>query len=298
MGTYVVTGSASGIGAATAALLRERGHRVVGIDRAAADVKRDLSTETGRREAVTEVLALAEDRINGFVPCAGLAGTTGVDSRLLVSVNYFGAVQLAEGFRPALTAAAGRGEPAAVVVLSSNSATCQPGWAAEVARACLEKDEEAARSAAASRDSVLVYPATKAALAWWARTVGTGRDWVGAGVRVNAVAPGFIATAMTEQVIADPVLGGFADAYPTALKRPGRPEEIAAVIAFLLSEEASLLVGSVVFADGGTDALLHKRWPRSAYVPKPVMGLAMKAMPLAAKLQRRQTSRQFRGTSE
>ena len=102
MGTYVVTGSASGIGAATTALLRDRGHRVIGVDRAHADVERDLSTETGRREAVTEVLALAEDRINGFVPCAGLAGVTGGDSRLLVSVNYFGAVQLAEGLRPAV----------------------------------------------------------------------------------------------------------------------------------------------------------------------------------------------------
>lgn len=287
MGTYVVTGSASGIGAATAALLRERGHRVIGVDRAGADVERDLSTQTGRRGAVTEVLALAEDRINGFVPCAGVAGTTGTDSRLVVSVNYFGAVQLAEGLRPALAAAASVGEPAAVVVLSSNSTTCQPGWAREVADACLDDGEEAARDAAAKRDPVVVYPATKAALAWWARTAGTGRDWVGAGIRVNAVAPGFIETAMTAQVTADPVLGSFATSYPTALKRPGRPEEIAALIGFLLSDEAGLVVGSVVFADGGTDALLHKRWPRSAYVPKPLMAAAMRAMPVAARLQQR-----------
>lgn len=287
MGTYVVTGSASGIGAATAELLRQRGHRVIGVDRAGADVDRDLSTETGRREAVTEVLALTEDKINGFVPCAGLAGMTGVDSRLLVSVNYFGAVQLAEGFRPALAAAASEGEPAAVVLLSSNSTTCQPGWAREVANACLDRDEAAARTAAAKRDPVLVYPATKAALAWWARSVGTRREWVGAGIRVNAVAPGFVATAMTARVTADPVLGSFAESYPTALKRPGRPDEIAGLIAFLLSEEAGLMVGSLVVADGGTDALLHKRWPRSSYVPRPVMTAAMRAMPLAARLQQK-----------
>lgn len=287
MGTYVVTGSASGIGAATASLLRDRGHRVIGVDRAGADVQRDLSTETGRREAVTEVLALAEDRINGFVPCAGLAGLSSSDSRLLVSVNYFGAVQLAEGFRPALTAAAGRGEPAAVVMLSSNSTTCQPGWAQEVAKACLTGSEQHARDVAAKRDAVLVYPATKAALAWWARREGTTERWAGAGIRLNSVAPGLIATAMTDEVRQDPVFGRFADAYPTALKRPGRPDEIAKVIAFLLSEEASLLVGSVVFADGGTDALMHERRPRSAYVPKPVMTLGMKAVPLAARLQRK-----------
>jgi NAD(P)-dependent dehydrogenase (short-subunit alcohol dehydrogenase family) len=260
---------------------------VIGVDRAGADVERDLSTETGRREALNEVLALAEDHVNGFVPCAGLAGLTDGDSRLLVSVNYFGAVQLAEGLRPALTSAAAQGEPAAVVLLSSNSTTCQPGWAGEVAKACLTKGESAARETAAKRDAVLVYPATKAALAWWARREGTKKTWAGAGIRVNAVAPGLIATAMTEGVRKDPVFGRFADTYPTALKRPGRPEEVARLIAFLLSEEASLLVGSVVFVDGGTDALLHKRRPKGTYVPKPVMTLAGKAMPLLAKAQSR-----------
>ena len=64
-----------------------------------------------------------------------------------------------------------------------------------------------------------------------------------------------------------------------------------------LTDPMMLAAGSYdiqVFADGGTDALLHKRWPRSLYVPKPVMGLAMKAMPLVAKVQRR---RQGQGTS-
>jgi NAD(P)-dependent dehydrogenase (short-subunit alcohol dehydrogenase family) len=86
-------------------------------------------------------------------------------------------------------------------------------------------------------------------------------EWIGAGIRLNAVAPGMVATPMTERLREDPELGGFADAYPSALGRAGRPEEVAEVIGFLLSDSASLLVGSVVFVDGGTDAIMHPLRP-------------------------------------
>ncbi len=291
--TTVVTGTASGIGEATARLLRERGHRVVGVDRVespAADVSvvADLSTAAGRAAALADVeVALGDSLLHGVVPCAGLAGLSGGDPALLVSVNYFGAIALVEGLRDRLASTAAAGEPAAVVLLSSNSTTCQPGWALDVADACLDGDEGVARDRAARRDAVTVYPSTKAALAWWARSTGTGPTWAGSGIRVNAVAPGLVDTAMTQGVKADPVFGRFADTYPTALGRAGRPEEIAAVIAFLLSEEAALLVGSVVVADGGTDALKHPRRPRVPWVPAPVMKGVGRVIPLVTRLQDR-----------
>ena len=250
--TYVVTGAASGIGAATAAMLREQGGRVITVDQRDADVVADLSTPAGRNAAVAGVQALT-DVVHGLVPCAGIAGLTGVDSALVVSVNYFGAVALVRGLQPQLAAAGSSG----VVFLASNSITGQPGWNAEVAALCLREDEEAARAAAARVEAVMVYPATKGALAWFARREGVKPEWIGAGIRMNSVAPGKIATPMTEQLAHDPVFGPLSEAYPSAVNRSGRPEEIAGPICFLLSDAASLMVGSVVYVDGGTDAILH-----------------------------------------
>jgi NAD(P)-dependent dehydrogenase (short-subunit alcohol dehydrogenase family) len=256
MKTFVVSGAASGIGAATTAALRDQGDRVITVDLRDADIVADLSTPAGRSDAVTAVQQLT-DVVHGLVPCAGIAGSTGVDSALVVSVNFFGAVTLVRGLQPLLAAAGS----ASVVLLASNSITGMPGWRASVADLCLADDEAAARADAAEVDSVMVYPATKAALAWWARRESVTEAWIGQGIRLNAVAPGMIASPMTDRLFADPDVGPLVEAYPTAIGRLGRPDEVAALIAFMLSDANSLMVGSVVYADGGTDAMIHPMAP-------------------------------------
>jgi NAD(P)-dependent dehydrogenase (short-subunit alcohol dehydrogenase family) len=258
MTTIVITGSASGIGAATADLLSGQGHRVIGVDLRDADVAADLGTPAGRAAAVAEIVRLCGGVLDGLVTCAGIGGSTTAPGGRLVSINYFGTVELLEALRPAL-AAAGQ---SAVVCLSSNSASCQPNWPTEIADGCLAGDEEQARKVADDHPSVSAYPATKAAIAWYVRSRSHAAEWAGAGIRLNALAPGLIETPLTQAQRRDPVIGPALAAFPVPRGRPGEPEDVAAVIDFMLGPAASLLNGTVLYADGGTDALLRTRdWP-------------------------------------
>jgi NAD(P)-dependent dehydrogenase (short-subunit alcohol dehydrogenase family) len=258
MRTAVVTGSASGIGAATAARLKDDGHRVIGVDIQEADVVADLGTTAGRQVAIERLTELADGTIDALVACAGLPGLSDRPGSVLVSVNYFGTVVLLEGLRPLLAA----GTDAAAVAVSSNSTTTQPGVPMDVVDLCLVGDEEGAREAADRAGSVAAYPATKTAVARWVRRRATTPEWIGEGITLNAVAPGAIETPMLEAGRRDPMIGGFIDAFPVPAGRKGHPDEVAAVVAFLLGPEGRFFVGSVVFVDGGTDAQLRPDdWP-------------------------------------
>lgn len=262
MSTYVLTGTASGIGAATKARLEAGGHRVIGVDLQNADIDADLGTPAGRAAAIAAITDLADGPIDGFAPIAGVGPATGRPAGLLVAVNYFGAVELLAGLRPLLA----QRETSSVVLVSSNSTTCQPGWPTELADACLTGDEAAACRLAESYGefaSMQAYPATKAALAYHARL--NSGEYIKDGIRINAVAPGFIHTPLTDSSVDDPAVGAGMKEFLAGIPvgRGGRPEEIASLIAYLLRPESTFLVGSVLFADGGTDAALHaKDWPK------------------------------------
>jgi NAD(P)-dependent dehydrogenase (short-subunit alcohol dehydrogenase family) len=214
----------------------------------------DLSTPDGRRRAVAEATARSGGTLAGIVTCAGLAGAPTRPGSLVAAVNYFGTVEVLDGLRPLLVPGSG------AVAISSNSTTVQPAIPPDLVAACLAHDEALSARLADEHGSLTAYPASKLALAHWVR--GQSAGWAADGLRLNAIAPGMIDTPMVAAMRADEETGPLLDLLPIPLGRPGRPEEIAALVAFLLGPDASFFCGSVIFCDGGSDALLRTTdWP-------------------------------------
>ena len=96
------------------------------------------------------------------------------------------------------------------------------------------------------------YAATKAALS--GLTVALAGEWAPHGVRVNTVAPGYIATEMNQKTRQDPA---FVDAVQrrTPMGRFGTPEEVACAVTFLASNRAAYITGQTLFVDGGWTSL-------------------------------------------
>jgi NAD(P)-dependent dehydrogenase (short-subunit alcohol dehydrogenase family) len=248
MRTVVVTGSASGMGAATKSRLEADGQKVIGVDLRDADVLADLGTPEGRQAAIDGVTEVAGGSLDGLVTWAGLPGLTERPGSLLVSVNYFGTIAMLEGLRPLLA----KGDRPAAVAISSNSTTVQPAVPMDVVHACLSGDEAVARAAGEAASSLASYPATKTAVAWWVRR--NAPAWASDGVTLNAVAPGAVETPLLQASREDPTVGAFIDAFPIPVGRKGTADELAAFVQFLLGPDARFFCGSVVFVDGGTDA--------------------------------------------
>lgn len=250
--TIAVSGSASGIGAALARSLRAQGDEVIGIDLRDAEVCADLAEPAGRELAVRSVLDLCGGVLDGLVLCAGVS----VFTTLTVKVNYFGTVALLDGLRPALAEA---DAPRAAVVASI--AGTQP-QEADVVAACLEGDE--ARAVSLGEKTVergagySLYPSSKGALAQWLRRRSVTPEWAGAGIPLNAVAPGIVLTPMTVPLFADEGMVELMNAaVPMPLHGHSEPEVIAEALRWLISPANTHITGQVIYVDGGAEATLR-----------------------------------------
>ncbi len=251
MNIIAMTGSATGIGAATRARLEGAGNRVIGIDIRDAEIIADLSTPAGRAAAIETVHKEAGDHLDGLVACAGVGPQTDPLS-IIVALNYFGAKDLLEGLRDLLAAS----ERSAAVAISSNSATL-PGIDEAIVEACLSGDEEEACRITMEKDGTNAYAGSKLALGRWVRRAAITPEWAGSGISLNAVAPGAVQTPLLQAGLDDAEYGPAIRAFPIPTGGFGSPDQLAALIAFMLGPEAAFMCGSVVFMDGGTDAMIR-----------------------------------------
>lgn len=251
---YVITGAASGIGLATVQLMKERGQKVIRVDIHDADVTVDLSTPDGRNELVRAVTELSGGTIDAIIANAGLATPTAKT----VAVNYFGALATLSGLKPLL---AGSAAPRAVVTASMASLFPPDDL---LLKALTAGDEDAALARGAELEAAggdlasQIYGTTKRALAQWIRRTAPTAEWAGAGIPLNAIAPGVVTTPMTAaftstQEARDSIL----TMVPMPLNGIFAPQDVAYLLAWLTSEENAHLCGQVVFIDGGSDAVLR-----------------------------------------
>lgn len=262
MGTYAVTGSASGMGRITADKLRAEGHVVIGVDIEASEVTADLSTPQGRRHAAEAALTAADGHLDGAVLAAGLGPTPGA-RHMIPQVNYLGVVELLRAWRPALAAAGN----AKVVVFSSNSTTTTPLVPRRASRALLDGNPDRALRATrlfGPAAPAMIYAASKIAVSNWVRRHAVQPAWIGAGIRLNAIAPGAILTPLLQRQLANPTEAKAVRMFPVPAGDYGDAAQLGDWVLFMLSETADFLVGSVIFVDGGSDAYFRAdSWPRT-----------------------------------
>lgn len=244
----LVTGASRGIGRATASAVAEAGaHVLVHYGRSAEDaeslvadirskggradaIKADLGTPDGATLLAREVRQIVGERLDVLVSNAGISkaatigGHTVEDFDNLFATNVRGPFFLVQQLLPFL------GEGSNIIVISSIGA-----------RAVVGKP-------GLDNPSILAYAATKGALETlvknWAAILGPK------GIRVNAVAPGVIDTDMSNFTKTE--AGRDVTLEMQALKRIGKPEDVAEVVVFLASDGARWITGASIPVDGGS----------------------------------------------
>lgn len=250
----MITGSASGIGAQTAATLRNQGHTVVGVDLKGAEVSADLSTSEGRVSAAHETIELANGKIDAVIACAGIAAPIAKT----FSINFFGVTEFLNLLNPVLKES---DAPRAAVV--SSMATLQ-SVSNELVDAGLSLNEPLALEIAEKFEKqgpetgYLIYPSSKRALSRWVRKASISEEWAGNGIPLNAVAPGTVITAMTKDLLATPEGSAMVDKFvPMPLNYHQPAQSVADLLIWLTSTENTHLAGQTIYCDGGADATLR-----------------------------------------
>jgi NAD(P)-dependent dehydrogenase (short-subunit alcohol dehydrogenase family) len=181
------------------------------------------------------------------------------NARLVFGLNYFGVVHVLEGLHKALAS----NEGSRVVITASNSIVITPEIPIGVAEALNNNNLDEAIALISGKEKAS-YPSSKLAIVRWMRSVAATKKWAGCNISMNAIAPGAVLTPLLQHDLADPRKAGFINALPRPLGEWPKPEDVAKVVRFLVSEDARYMIGQVIFVDGGTEAC----WRNTDY-PQP-----------------------------
>jgi NAD(P)-dependent dehydrogenase (short-subunit alcohol dehydrogenase family) len=244
----LVTGGTKGVGAAIVNRLRQAGATVITTARSIPEnlqspelfIQSDISTPDGVQKVVKETLARFDgvdiliNNVGGSsAPSGGALVLSDNDWQQAFNDNLFAAVRLDRAFLPAMLE-----QKSGVIIHISSIQRTLP-----------------------LHEATLAYAAVKAALTNYSK--GLSNEVASQGVRVNTIAPGFIETKAAERLIERIAKSAGTD-HETArqglmdslggipMGRPGRPEEVAELVAFLASDRATYITGAEYVIDGGT----------------------------------------------
>jgi NAD(P)-dependent dehydrogenase (short-subunit alcohol dehydrogenase family) len=217
--TAVITGGASGLGAAAAERLTANGVRAITLDLHGAEVECDVSDSSSVDRAAADI-----GPVDILVNSAGIVGpnkplldTAAEEWRQVLDVNIVGTVNTMRAFVPGMV---------------------ERGWGRVVNLASMAGKD--------GNPNLSIYSASKAAVIGLTKSI--GKELATTGVLINAIAPAVIATPMNAETSPE-VLTHITSLIP--MKRVGRPEEVAELISFLCSDAVSFSTGAVYDISGG-----------------------------------------------
>ncbi len=242
--TYAVTGVASGIGAELARILKSQGHRIVGFDiqQTSENVDRFIPLDLNDASSITNAAAAVDEPLSGLCNNAGLPPRAGLEEAIL-QVNFLGTRAFTTAMLPHMV------KNASIVNMASRAGH---GWREgmdQVKRlaAVHDKNQLTAFIATEQINATRCYNLTKEAVILW--TLAESEAMVNKGLRINSLSPGGIATG----ILAD-FQKAFGDKMTKNVERagrPGTPEEVARIAAFVLSPASNWLKGADIAIDGG-----------------------------------------------